>query len=172
MKPIHLLTLPLAILIITGLIYGNYLLWISACAGQMPCSTGLTLFSFSPAWAALFSGNLAGFLYGLSLPSNWFGILVQLLSLIIGALMLVLGLGMNLSSSVLNVSGSIGVNPQGTKFVQNVGAGLLIWSFVTILEGGWVYTLDQAYAGGAILFLLFLEVVFIIGVIWQTQSSF
>lgn len=94
--------------------------------------TGFSFFANSP-FTFLLNGNIIGFIQsffaaGAQSPIPFFG---SLASIAIGAVLLFMGLGLNGSAEVLGSGVSLGENDTGTRLMQSLGIGLLLWGFIT-----------------------------------------
>jgi hypothetical protein len=101
---------------------------------------------------------------------DW-SILGAILSLVIGAILMFLSLGMTINVQVLSTGASFGGgHEQGGKLLQGIGIGMLIWGMTLTTIGGWETYLDGIAAGMSTLFNLILQITFVIGTVWLTQS--
>lgn len=70
--------------------------------------------------------------------------IITIVSLTVGVILLMIGLGIGFSASVLASGFGITVNEAGTRFAQSFGTGLIMWSIVYGVFGGWL----TAFGGG------------------------
>jgi hypothetical protein len=83
-----------------------------------------------------------------------------IVQLIAGGLMIAFSMG--IGSQWLNV------NDQGTKLIQALGIGILLWTFIGLFFTAWLATLP--YGTGTVI-LSILELVFLLGIYWQSQTT-
>lgn len=183
MRPMALIAFPLIAFMLSGMIYANYAANdISTCGNTAfagDCSANhLQLFSL-PNWICAFLPNAESisatctntlpnpffFTSFLGSPSGLMG----LLTLVVGVIMLILGSGIDITIPVPTTQARLGENDEGTKFFRNMGIGLLIWTFAVALEGGWCDVLPYGFSGAL---CLFLELMFILGLYWQSNTEF
>lgn len=88
-----------------------------------------------------------------------------LLSMIAGVVMILLGLGIGVRTALAGFSTS----SQGAKLLQVIGIGILLWAFVSLFTANWLLTSANS-SWGNILYG-FLELCFILGIYWQSQSQ-
>lgn len=179
-RAMAVIAFPLIAFMFSGMIYANFAAnSLTSCTTfGADCSTNhLSLFSL-PQWVCDFlpnaeqvsatcSNQLSNpffFISGLQTPSGLMGIL----TLLSGVLMLILGSGATVTVPVPTTQATIGENSEGTKFFRNMGIGLLIWAFAVALEGGWCDALPYGFAG---FLCIALEITFILGLYWQTNTE-
>lgn len=184
MRPMALILFPLIAFMLSGLVYTNFTLNATCASGSFAggCSTNnLTLFGF-PQWlcqllpnAEVISGTCAN--TGIN-PFAFVNLFVQpsglffIISLLASVILLILGSGLTVAASgqvlASGASAEIGVNDAGTKFYRDLGIGFLVWSFATALEGAWCDSIPGGFAGGL---CLVLEILFIAGIWWQSETQ-
>ena len=98
-------------------------------------------------------------------PSIAIGAPAQLV--VLGILMLVFGLGIGVSA----IGAGISINDQGTKLLQLMGIGLILWAFITLFTSTWLTVLDSEFTGIGTFITTVLALMFFIGIYWQSQTS-
>jgi hypothetical protein len=100
-------------------------------------------------------------------PASWTipGATAFVLGLLAGVVMIILGSGVSIVTAIFGLE----INPQGTKFFQVVGIGFVVWSLVGLFSGGDSWLASLPGGAGTVVFG-FLELLFALGVYWQTQS--
>ncbi len=175
MKPFTLIMLPLSIYILVSIIYNNALAWQTTAGMSLSTPVGFQIFSSSSPIFLLLTGQFDMIWAGLQAPNADWSILSVLLTLIVGVFMLILSLGITVGGSAeaatVGVSNSFGINEQGTKLIQTLGLGMLIWGIFSGLLGGWETDFNQVASGVGSAFSLLLQIVFISGIVWQSQTS-
>ena len=106
-------------------------------------------------------------------PTMDWSILGAILSLVIGAILMFLSLGMTINVQVLSTGVSFGGgHEQGGKLLQAIGIGMLIWGMTLSTIGGWETYLDGISANISTLFNILLELAFCLGIVWQSQVRY
>jgi hypothetical protein len=173
MKPIALIAFPVGLYVVVSLLFNNMLAWQEACGVGLSCSPSLVLISQNSLLFLLVTGQFAVAWSLLIPPTMDWSILGSILSLIVGAILMFLSLGMTINVQVLSTGASFGGgHEQGGKLLQGIGIGMLIWGMTLATIGGWEGYLDGIAAGMSTLFNLLLEICFCIGVVWLTQTRF
>jgi hypothetical protein len=166
MRPMTLIAVPVILFMILGLIANNALAWFIACGQNLACNPPLTLISSNSPFFALMNGDFTSFLSTLAAP-NMTGI-GTIIAVIAGAILLIFSFVGTISLTVLGSGFVFGMTDQGSKVAQSVGIGLLVWSFAISLEGGWI--ISVAFGLGNLL-LLFLQIITIMAIWWQSQTT-
>ncbi len=176
MKPFQLIVLPLSLYMVISVIFNNAIAWQTASGMNLKADVPFQIFSSSSPLLLLLTGQFDVLWSLLQAPSADWSILTVLISIITGIFMLLLSLGITVGGSAeaatVGVSNSFGINEQGTKLIQTLGIGLLIWGIATGALGGWESYFNNIASGIGSLFTLILQFTFLAGVVWQTQSSF
>ena len=140
----------------------------------LTCSPGLILISQNSLIFLIVSGQFSVVWSQLIAPTVDWSILGALLSLIVGAILLILSLGITFGFSIqalaTGASASFGGgHEQGGKLLQAIGIGMLIWGMTLSTIGGWETYLDGISANISTLFNILLELAFCLGIVWQSQ---
>lgn len=174
LRPIHLIFFPLVIFILMGVILDSAVAWQNTCGLDLSCNNSISIFPHNSLLFLLMTGDMSVFWTMLQSPSFGFSAISAVFSIVIGAVLSILALGIIVAGSVQVVasgaSGELGSNPQGTKMAQAIGPGLLIWGLVQLSMSGWEAYFDNYIVGLAILFNLILELMFLGGLWWMLQS--
>lgn len=160
MRPFYLIIFPLIFLVTTGFIYTNWLSWMAA-GGIVTTVGSLSVGNLTTTdpLLNLISGNYAGLITCL-FTTNF----LDLTGIIVGAILILLGLGIGIT--VLGLGWSMG--DQGSKLLQTVGIGILVWSFTDLFAGTWLSV--ELGAIGTIVRTV-LGLIFVLGVYWQSQTT-
>jgi hypothetical protein len=94
-----------------------------------------------------------------STNSNMLG----LLALLGGLVLTLMAVGFYISGQIIGTGASAGVNPQGTKFAQVFGIGLLAYSFFYSEFGYAITTLNNLMGGVGSTFLILLSIMYFFG---------
>ncbi len=171
LRPIHLMSFPVGLYVCVSLLFNNMLGWQEACGMSLTCSPSFVLIPQNSLLFLLLSGQFSTVWSGLVAPTIDWSILGAILSFIIGALLLILSLGITINVQVISTGVMFGGgHEQGGKLLQGVGIGMLIWGMTLATIGGWETYLDGVAAGMSIAFNLILQIGFVIGTVWMTQS--
>lgn len=86
---------------------------------------------------------------------------------LLGIILLLVGFGVGIKG----MSSGIEVSSQGAKLCQVIGIGILLWNFVVLFTGTWLYSLDMTGAPIGTILISVLQLIFVVGLYAQTQSS-
>jgi hypothetical protein len=176
LKPIHLITYPLVLFILMGIVLGSAEAWQNSCGMNLSCNASISIFSSNSPLFLLLTGDLSAFWAMMQTPTFDFSIVTAIISIIVGFFLLLMALGITISAQVqaltVGASGSIGFNEQSTKMAQVLGPGLLIWGLLQLSMPSWGSGFDMYINGLSLIFSLILEIIFITGLWWMVHSRF
>ena len=168
---------PLAIIVIIGLFYNytypdfpdipeggaiseeGYQGCISTCE-----VTALSIFQ-GTVFAPLLNGDVIGFMSNLFTSQQS---IVSVFSSLAGVFMLFLSLGIGGSFTIFGTGVTISINEGGTKLVQMLGLGLILWGAVAFFFGGWFDALG--WGVGTTLQTIFITM-YIMGLFFEAKSQ-
>lgn len=87
---------------------------------------------------------------------------------IFGFILLVLGLGITLSTQIVGSGGTVGANQQGSKMAQAFGLGILVWTFI-FGEFGATWLPNLPFNFGTMITVTF-TAMFFLGLYWRIFS--
>ncbi len=176
MKPFQLIVTPLAIFIMVSVIYNNAQAWQLSRGTTITQDVSFQILSNSSPLLLIMTGQFDVLWSLLQTPSANWSILTFIIDIVLGAFMLLFSLGVRIAGSAtaatVGVSSEFGMNPQGTKLIQTLGIGLIIWAVAAGSLGGWEANFNSVASGLGTAFNLILQFVFIIGCLWQSQTTF
>ena len=90
--------------------------------------------------------------------------------LIAGFILLIMSLGIGGSAQAIATGFSFIPNDQGTKFAQLLGIGLIMWVVIQSEFSAWLSSSFIGFGIGSMMAII-LEIMFFVGIYWQTQTS-